>query len=63
VFRAWHHLKQLTDLGPRVHTSPVTEVHAVKLILDKLEEVKKISKHDVEISHQERILPTDMLKL
>ena len=42
VLDAWQHLKDLTQLGPRVHGSAANEIAAVGLLRGKLEKISSI---------------------
>ena len=50
---AWQHLKDITQVGPRVHGSHANEVATVNLLRDKLEQISAASRrYPIEIQHQ-----------
>ena len=53
VLEAWQHLRDLTQLGPRVHGSAANEIAAVDLLHGKLKKISGTSQHyPIEIQHQ-----------
>lgn len=53
VLEAWQHLKDLTQVGPRVHGSAANEIVTVSLLRDKLERISAASRrYPIEIQHQ-----------
>ena len=53
VLEAWQHLKDLTQVGPRVHGSAANEIATVNLLRDKLEQLSAASqRYPIEIQHQ-----------
>ena len=53
VLEAWQHLKDITQVGPRVHGSAANEIATVNLLREKLEEISAASPlYLIEVQHQ-----------